>query len=248
MPLTTCRPPSLSTFTVTARRLTLRHLLPALALGGWLALPAHAIEVWHSNTAFAGQGQCAATLTLDSGGEEFRQVRLQAAVLDKAGRRLMAKTLDVPSIGASSAERFAEALLEGEALCDDGLQLQVTSATAVVNGKRIDLLRAGQLTAREFRPMPIRVSGPGTAAAPVAAKPAGRVIDLHLTATPQLSEEGIHLRSAQGQHAMYAVHASEQVVRAFQKARAGQCLRLQVTPEFNFSDASHISSVTLGCR
>ena len=241
MPLTTRHHPSPETFTVAARAF-------ALALGGWLALPAHAIDVWHSNTVFANQGQCAATLTLDSGGEEFRQVRLQAAVLDKTGRRLMAETLDVPSIGTSSAERFAEVLLEGEALCSESLQLQITSATAVVNGKRIDLLRTGQLTPRTFRPMPIRVSSSGAAAAPAAAKPAGRVIDLHLTATPQLSEEGIHIRSAQGQHAMYAVHASEQVVRAFQKARAGQCLRLHVGAEFDFSNASGIHRVESNCR
>lgn len=238
------------------RRTTLQRLLPAraLGLGGLLSLPAHALEVWHSNTVFAGQGQCAATLTLDSGGEEFRQVRLQAAVLDKAGRRLMAKTLDVPSIGASLAERFAEALLEGEALCEESLQLQITSATAVVNGKRIDLLRTGQLTPRTFRPMPIRVSSPGAAATPAAAQtpkpapPADRIIDLRLTAAPEFSAEGIHIQSAEGRHALYFIHAKQQVVRAFDKARAGQCLRLHVTPEFNFSDASHINSVALGCR
>jgi hypothetical protein len=233
-------------------RPTLRHLLPALALslGGLLTLPAHAIEVWHSNTVFANQGQCAATLTLDSGGEEFRQVRLQAAVLDKAGRRLTAKTLDVPSIGASSAERFAEALLEGEALCDESLQLQITSATAVVNGKRIDLLRTGQLTPRAFRPMPIRVSSPAAAAAPTPkpATPAERIVDLRLKAAPKFSGEGIHLQSAEGQHAMYAVHASEQVVRAFQKARAGQCLRLHVSADFDFSNAQSIHRVEPNCQ
>ena len=224
--------------------------LPVLALGGLMTLQAQAIEVWHSNTVFGGQGQCVATLTLDSGLEEFRQVKLQAAVLDKAGRRLMTQTLDLPSIGSSSAERFAEVMLEGEALCDEQLQLQITSATAVLNGKRIDLLRAGQLTARTFRPMPIRISTPATAAAPAPkpAAPAGRVIDLHLTAAPQLSQEGIHIQSAEGRHAMYAVHASEAVWRAFQKARAGQCLRLHVGADFNFSDASSIQRIETSCR
>jgi hypothetical protein len=138
----------------------LRHLLPALALalGGLLTLPARAIEIWHSNTVFANQGQCAATLTLDSGGDEYRQVRLQAALLDKSGRRIASHTLDLPVIGQSSADRFANVLLEGEAVCGDGQQLQITAASAIVNGKRIDLLRSGQLTPRDFRPMRIRMA------------------------------------------------------------------------------------------
>ncbi|SIR61278.1 hypothetical protein SAMN05421778_11336 [Sphaerotilus natans] len=248
MPLT-ARPPLRPSTTSTARsRPALWRHLPLLALGSLLNLPAQAIEVWHSNTVFGGQGQCVATLTLDSGLDEFRQVRLQATVLDKAGRRLMAQTLDLPSIGSSSAERFAEVMIDGEALCDEQLQLQITSATAVANGKRIDLLRTGQLTPRVFKPMPIRISAPAAAAAPKPAAPAGRVIDLHLTTAPQLSQEGIHIQSAQGRHSMFAVNASEAVWRTFQKARAGQCLRLYVGPEFNFSDASSIQRIEANCK
>lgn len=158
MPLTARHPLRPSTTSTARSRPALWRHLPLLALGGLLNLPAQAIEVWHSNTVFGGQGQCTATLTLDSGLDEFRQVRLQATVLDKAGRRLMAQTLDLPSIGASSAERFAEVTIDGEALCDEQLQLQITSATAVANGKRIDLLRTGQLTPRVFKPMPIRIA------------------------------------------------------------------------------------------
>lgn len=133
------------------------RLLPALALGGLLTLPAHAIEIWHSNTIFAGQGQCVATLTLASGLDEYRNLRLQATVVDKAGRRLMSQTLDIPSIGQSSAERFAEVTLEGEPICRDDIALQITAASAVAGGKRIDLLRSGQLTPSDFRPMRIRL-------------------------------------------------------------------------------------------
>ncbi|MGL4190967.1 MAG: IrmA family protein [Sphaerotilus sulfidivorans] len=250
MLLTTLRPlRSISTPAASPRACpALWRQLPLLALGGLMTLQAQAIEIWHSNTVFGGQGQCVATLTLDSGLEEFRQVKLQAVVLDKAGRRLLAQTLDLPSIGSSSAERFAEVMIDGEALCDEQLQLQITSATAVANGKRIDLLRAGQLTARTFRPMPIRISTPTTAATPKPAAPTGRVIDLHLTSTPQLTQEGIHIQSAEGRHAMYAVNASEAVWRSFQKARAGQCLRLHVGADFNFSDASSIQRIETSCR
>lgn len=149
--------PRFSSFTP---RLATRRLLPVLTLGllGVLSvLPAQAIEIWHSNTVFAGQGQCAAALTLDSGGEEYQQVRLQVALLDKGGRRVATQTLDLPAIGQSSAERYADVLIEGEAACDSSLQLQITAASAVVNGKRVDLVRTGQLTARDFRPMRIRV-------------------------------------------------------------------------------------------
>lgn len=233
-------------------RPTLQHLLPALALslGGLLTLPAHAIDIWNSNTVFANQGQCTATLTLDSGLDEYRQLRMQVAVLDKAGRRVAVQTLDIPTIGQSMAERYAEGYISGEELCGEALQLQITSATAVVNGKRIDLLRTGQLTPRAFRPMLIRVSSPAAAAAPTPkpATPADRIVDLRLKAAPQFSGEGIHLQSTEGQHAMYAVHASEQVVRAFQKARAGQCLRLHVSADFDFSNAQSIHRVEPNCQ
>ncbi len=47
---------------------------------------------------------------------------------------------------------------------------------------------------------------------------------------------------------MFAVNASEAVWRTFQKARAGQCLRLHVGPEFNFSDASSIQRIEANCK
>lgn len=98
--------------------------------------------------------------------------------------------------------------------------------------------------------MPIRVSNPGatTVPAPRPSAPVGRVIDLHLKAAPQLTEEGIHLQSTEGRYAMYAVHTSEPVVRAFQKARAGQCLRLHVSADFDFSNAQSITQVEPDCR
>lgn len=94
------------------------------------------------------------------------------------------------------------------------------------------------------------VQAPAPAPAPEPARPAeatGRQIDLHLTAKPQLTEEGIHFQTAEGQRAMYAMRASEQVYRAFEQARAGQCLRLHVSADFDFNDAEQISRVT-DCR
>jgi LPS sulfotransferase NodH len=77
---------------------------------------------------------------------------------------------------------------------------------------------------------------------------ATRQIDVRLLTKPQLSEEGIHIQTAQGHHAMYALRAKDTVYRAFERARAGQCLRLHVTPDFDFTDASQISKVSTDCR
>lgn len=82
-------------------------------------------------------------------------------------------------------------------------------------------------------------------ATPVIAAP--RQIDVRLIAKPEFSPEGIHIRTAQGQHSMYAVHAKVAVFKAFERAKAGQCLRLQVTADFDFSDASGIERASVGC-
>lgn len=74
-----------------------------------------------------------------------------------------------------------------------------------------------------------------------------RQIDVRLVAAPEFSQEGIHIRTAQGAHSMYAIRAKAAVFKAFELAKAGQCLRLQVSADFDFSDASKIQSVHTGC-
>lgn len=44
------------------------QVLSAACVMGALSGQAYGLEIWHSNTVWAGQGMCAASFTLDSGG------------------------------------------------------------------------------------------------------------------------------------------------------------------------------------
>jgi len=46
---------------------------------------------------------------------------------------------------------------EAEDLCDDNLTIFVDKATAIVAGKRTDLIRSKSLSARDFKPFKIRI-------------------------------------------------------------------------------------------
>ena len=126
-------------------------------LAASLALPAHAIEFWHSNTVWAGQGQCSAVFTFDSNTEDTKNLQVAINLLDKAGKKLTSGTLEVQQFGQTSANRYADAFLESEETCADDLIVTVTKATAIINGKRVDLLKTKTLTPREFKPFKIRV-------------------------------------------------------------------------------------------
>ncbi|ASM77898.1 hypothetical protein VITFI_CDS2120 [Vitreoscilla filiformis] len=126
-------------------------------LAASLALPAHAIEFWHSNTVWAGQGQCSAVFTFDSGTEDTKNLQVAVNLLDKAGKKLASGTLEVQQFGQFSANRYADAFLESEETCADDLIITVAKATAIINGKRVDLLKTKTLTTREFKPFKIRV-------------------------------------------------------------------------------------------
>jgi hypothetical protein len=68
-------------------------------------------------------------------------------------------------------------------------------------------------------------------------------IEITLKKKPVLTEEGIHISTDKGDHAMYAVHASPRVYAAFNAAKKGQCLLLNTESEFSFTDASQIKSI-----
>jgi len=68
-------------------------------------------------------------------------------------------------------------------------------------------------------------------------------VQINLTKKPELSEEGIHLSTKQGNYSMYAVYASKKVFKAFEQAKKGQCLELETNKGFDFSDASKIINV-----
>jgi len=134
-----------------------RHTFAALIIISCLAAPAHAVDLWHSSTVWAGQGQCSAVFSFDSGMEEIRNLQVSVSAANKAGKKVASGMLEIPQFGQSSANRYADAFLEGEEICADDLTIVVNKATAIVDGKRTDLLKSKALSARDFKPFKIRV-------------------------------------------------------------------------------------------
>ena len=121
------------------------------------AAPAYAVDFWHSSTVWAGQGQCSAVFSFDSGMEEIKNLQVTVAAVNKAGKKVASGVLEIQQFGQSSADRYADAFLEGEEICADDLTIVVNKATAIVDGKRTDLLKSKALSARDFKPFRIRV-------------------------------------------------------------------------------------------
>lgn len=126
----------------------------ALALG--TAAPAQALEIWHSNTVWAGQGQCSAVFGLDSM-EAIEKLEISITVVDAKGKKVASGTITTEGFGGTSADRYAESFIEGEAFCADNLTLIVKKATANIEGVRTDLLKTQALAVRAFKPFPIRL-------------------------------------------------------------------------------------------
>ena len=125
--------------------------------------PAHAVEFWHSDTVWAGQGMCAASFTFDSGMEPVSNLRVSLSAIDEAGHNIDSLVLDIPEFGSSSAERYVTELWESDTACDDNLTLLITSASATIDGKRQDLLKSGGLRPRLFKPFTITLDAPSAA-------------------------------------------------------------------------------------
>ncbi len=122
-----------------------------------LAAPAYAIDFWNSSTVYANQGQCSAQFSFDSAMDEIKKLSVAVSAIDKSGKKVTSGVLEVEQFGESNANRYAYAFLEGEEICNDDLTILVTKATAMVNGKRTDLLKSKWLSARDFKPFKIRV-------------------------------------------------------------------------------------------
>jgi hypothetical protein len=131
---------------------------PAALLGVALVLvaePARAIDFWHSNTTWAGQGMCAASFTFDSGLEHVQKLQIALTAVDRSGKSRASTVLEVPEFGLSNASRYGEAYWESEVACDEKLALVVTRATATLEGKPVDLLKTNDLQVRNFKPFGI---------------------------------------------------------------------------------------------
>ena len=60
--------------------------------------------------------------------------------------------LEVDQFGGGGAGRYATAFLESEQICADGLTIVITKASAVINDKKIDLLKSKLISIRKFQP------------------------------------------------------------------------------------------------
>lgn len=134
-------------------------LLPLTVLTSvlFVVTPAYALDFWHSGTTWAGQGQCSSEFTFDSGGEEINKLRVEVTVVNRSGKKVVSGILEIGQLGASSADRYARTFLEGEEFCEDDLTIVVNKATAVIDGKRVDLLKTKSLATRDFKPFTLRV-------------------------------------------------------------------------------------------
>jgi hypothetical protein len=89
--------------------------------------------------------------------EDVKNLQVSVRALNKEGGRVADGVLKIKSFGQSEAERFATTIWEAEELCDDNLTIFVDKATAIVAGKRTDLIRSKSLSARDFKPFKIRI-------------------------------------------------------------------------------------------
>lgn len=122
-----------------------------------LSVPSYAIEFWHSNTIWIGQGACAAVFSFDSGIEEIKNLQVSVTAVNNAGKEVASGILEIAHFGESSADRYADAALEGEVFCEEELAIVVNKASAIVANKRIDFLKSGGLFVRDFKPITIRI-------------------------------------------------------------------------------------------
>lgn len=124
----------------------------------------HAIEIWHTDTVWAGQGACSAQFTLDNGGafgEPVGKLEISVDVLDKSGKVQQKDTLNVEPFGDSDATRYQTALLEGENYCDSDLTINITKVVETVGSEK-KILPVAEFTTREFKPYTVLVDGKKT--------------------------------------------------------------------------------------
>lgn len=136
---------------------TLSAACAMVALSG----QAYGLDIWHSNTVWAGQGMCAAVFTLDSGGafgDRLQDLRIALSAVDTQTNNLVTQLfLEVDELGDGSANRYETVYWESELACEDNLRLIITEADAIVAGQARDLLADGYLNIREFVPYRIDI-------------------------------------------------------------------------------------------
>ena len=115
-----------------------------------------AIDIWHSNCVFANMGMFSAEFTFDGLGiDEINNLKVSVNAIDKSGKVITSGVLEVDQFGGPGAGRYASAFLESQDICSDGLTIVITKASAVINDKKIDLLKSKLISIRKFQPYKI---------------------------------------------------------------------------------------------
>ncbi|NAW67814.1 hypothetical protein CAG54_03120 [Vibrio sp. V27_P1S3P104] len=133
-------------------------ILICITISSFLTLPAYAVEFWHSNTVWAGQGQCSAVFSFDSEMNEIIDLQLSVSAFNQVGEEVASGVIEIAHFGQSSADRYIDAYLESEAFCDEQLTILVKDAQAIVDGQPINLLKSKMISARDFKPFNIRMA------------------------------------------------------------------------------------------
>ena len=98
-------------------------------------------------------GMFSAAFTFDGAGiDEINNLKVSVNAIDKSGKVVTSGVLEVDQFGGGGAGRYATAFLESEQICADGLTIVITKASAMINEKRIDLLKSKLISVRSFQP------------------------------------------------------------------------------------------------
>ncbi|BCU06760.1 hypothetical protein Atep_14370 [Allochromatium tepidum] len=116
------------------------------------------IRFWNTNKLFANQGQCSAVFFFDSGLQAIENLQVSFSALNASGESIATGTLEIATFGNGSADRYADAFAESEHFCDDDLTIVVDQATAIIEGRKVDLLAQKVLVPEDFKPFKIRTT------------------------------------------------------------------------------------------
>ncbi|WP_246296941.1 IrmA family protein [Allochromatium humboldtianum] len=116
------------------------------------------IRFWNTNRVFANQGQCSAVFFFDSGMQSIENLQVSFSAQNTSGENVATGTLEVDSFGNGSADRYADAFAESEHFCDDDLTIVVDQATAIIEGRKVDLLAQKALVPEDFKPFKIHTT------------------------------------------------------------------------------------------
>ena len=120
------------------------------------------IDIWHSNTTWAGQGYTAYSFTLDggdvlvdfTGGAE--NVSITVDVYEDNVKK-DSQVLEISQIGSCEADRHQLVYLLTNAIENKPSKFVVSKASAVIEDEPVDLLAAKRISWREFVPVQIEV-------------------------------------------------------------------------------------------